>query len=126
MLIPSRPMSRASPRRDGRSRMKREGGIHLVIATEPLKGCCDAVGIRIRDGFLALLRQLVRGCGPQRCGTWIQKLGPMEMSQGNREGPTGAPFPEGAPESVGAGRITSDSNATVGSELGRDRSVIWR
>ncbi|TQJ40481.1 IS30 family transposase [Arthrobacter sp. SLBN-112] len=101
-------------------------------------------GDQVRDGFFALLRQgasiseacRVSGLWSSTVLHWIRKMGPVEMSKGNRGGPAGAPFPDGVP---GSGRLSLSeravimvrlrdgwSYAAIGRELGRDRSVIWR
>lgn len=98
----------------------------------------------VRDGFFGLLRQgvsireacRVSGLWTSTVRPWIRKMGSMEMSQGKRGGPAGAPFPDGAP---GSGRLSLTeravimvrlrdgcSYAAIGRELGRHRSVIWR
>jgi IS30 family transposase len=66
-------------------------------------------GDEVRDGFFGLLRQgasiqeacSVSGLWSSTVRHWIRKMGPVEMSKGNRGGPTGAPFPDGVPGSAG-------------------------
>jgi IS30 family transposase len=102
------------------------------------------LGMRVRDGFFALVRQgvsiseacRVSGLWSSTVRHWVRKMGSGEMSKGNREGPAGAPFPDGAP---GSGRLSLPERAVImvrlrhgwsygaiGRELGLDRSVIWR
>jgi len=102
------------------------------------------IGNEVRDGFFGLLRQgssireacRVSGLWTSTVRPWVRKMGLMEMSQGKRGGPAGAPFADGAP---GSGRLSLTeravimvrlrdgcSYAAIGRELGRDRSVIWR